>query len=151
MTTHQKVRFTFENADGAPEVETLWAVAEGDGLKIDNIPFYATGIACGDVVAVRRDDNGLLWFDSLIAPGGHCTVRVLLAREEDVSPLRERLREMGCASEVSDIRRLISVDVPPTVRYADVRQFLDDGEHEGRFEYEEGCLAQPHDPNTPLS
>jgi hypothetical protein len=142
VSDHKRLRFTFENSDGATEVESLWAIERADGYEVDNIPFYAKGIASGDIVAARKDEDGLLWFADLIKPGGHSTVRLLLAREEDVSSVRERLRVMGCASEVSDVRRLISVDIPPAVDYESVRKFLDEGEREGHFEYEEGCLGQ---------
>jgi Domain of unknown function (DUF4265) len=145
MSEHRKVFFSLEqDEDGYPPVtvESAWAVQREDGYELDNIPFYARSVACADLVAVRADETGRLWYEHVIRPSGHSTVRVLLARKEDVGPLRERLRELGCASEISDMPRLISVDIPPTVKYVDVRKFLDEGEHEGRFEYEEGCLAQ---------
>src|SRR5262245_43200695 len=140
MGEHVKVFFSLEqDEDGYPPVtvESMWAVKREDGYELDNIPFYARSIAHGDLLAVRRDEDGLLWYDHRIKPSRHSTVRLLLAREEDVSAARERLHEMGCTSEVADVTRLVAVDIPPTVDYEKMRRFFEEGEAEGRFEYEE--------------
>ena len=45
--------------DGYPPAsgETLWATALGDGTyRIDNIPFFATGVSLGDVVEAEMID-----------------------------------------------------------------------------------------------
>lgn len=139
--SHQKIRFAFENTRGETEVESLWAIERQEGYEIDNIPFYAQSVACGDIVSVQQDESGLLWFSSLVAAGGHSTIRLLFVREEDVARARDQLRTMGCASEVSDLRSLVAVDVPPAANYESVKTFLDSGEREGCFEYEEACLA----------
>src|SRR4051794_39990545 len=98
MDEHGKVFFSLEqDEDGYPPVtvESVWAIKHEDGYELDNIPFYARSVACGDLVAVRRDEDGGLWFTNLIKPSGHSTIRILFAREEDVTSVRERLRDMG--------------------------------------------------------
>lgn len=112
----EHVKVLFEYDDGTPErceVESLWAIPREDGYQLDNIPFYARGVANGDVVAVRRGPDGELWYDELVKPSGHSTLRLWFAREEDVQKTREELRALGCASELSDLPRLVAVDVPP--------------------------------------
>ncbi len=141
MNSHKKLRFTFENADGGQEVESLWVLEREGGYEIDNIPFYVNDVACGDLVAARSDDEGQLWFSHLIQASRHSTLRLWFAREDDVEPVREHLWDLKCASEISDIRRLVAVDVPPTVGYETVKLFLENGKQEGRFEYEEACLG----------
>jgi Domain of unknown function (DUF4265) len=141
MKDHVKLRFLFENSTGGSEVESMWAVERDGGYEIDNIPFYAKEVACGDLVAARRDDEGALWFVKLIKASGHSTLRLLFARADDVQATREELRRMGCASEVSDMPRLVGVDVPPAVDYEKVKARLQQGEHDGCFEYEEACLG----------
>ena len=141
MNEHTKVRFVYENSDGGAETESMWAIERADGYEIDNIPFYAKSLAVGDLVAARRDENGLLWFASMIKPSGHTTIQVLFNREEDVAPFRALLRQMGCESEGGDMPELIAVDIPPAVKYEEVKKILDEGEHEGRFEYQEACLG----------
>jgi len=141
MKDRVKLRFPFTNSDGDSETETMWTISRDDGYEIDNIPFYVTGLATGDVVGAEPDINGVLWYSKLLRPSGHTTIQVLLAREEDVAPVRGELQRMGCDSEVSDMRRLIAVNVPPRVSYETVKAFLDRGEHTGTFEYQEACLG----------
>ena len=146
MATHQKV--LLEYAGSTPdqlEVESVWAVPVDGAYRIDNIPFYAQGIALGDLVAVSQDEDGMLRFRSLVLPSGHSTVRLWFPKDSDsnkVMEVRNQLRGMGCPSEVSDIPRLVAVDIPPSVSYKVVRQFLDEHEKLGAFEFEEACLGQ---------
>src|SRR5437588_2193889 len=127
MTDHVKIAFPLErDADGYPpeSVETLWGVpVGGDKYRIDNIPFFVKGISAEDVIIAKRKD-GELQFVSLNKPGGHSTVRILCWNERDVNPLRESLQAIGCSSELSNIRGLVAVDVPPAVEYAKVRSYL---------------------------
>jgi hypothetical protein len=142
---HKRVSFALEqDADGYPPVdaETLWVLPKEDGYEVDNIPFYVRSIACGDLVAAQPDGDGMLCFSGLVRASGNSTIRLLFAREEDVAAVREELRQMGCDSEVSDVSRLVAVDVPPSVKYEGLKAYFEEGERAGRFEYEEGCLGQ---------
>lgn len=142
LPTHVKVLFYIEQEDGTFEVESVWAVAEGAGYRLDNIPFFARGVAWGDVVAAEMEPDGSLRHTGLIAASGHGTIRVLLNSPADVQRVRDELLSMGCSSERWRTS-LIAVDVPSNVPYGEVRSYLELGERTGLFEYEEGCLAQP--------
>ncbi len=48
--THVKVLFYVDEDDGTCQVESMWAVPEADGYRIDNIPFLA---APGDGLHLR--------------------------------------------------------------------------------------------------
>jgi hypothetical protein len=141
MNERSKLRFWFKNSAGEDETETMWVLERDDGYEIDNIPFYVKELALGDVVAARPDESGALWYSELLRPGGHSTIHLWFSRERDVESVREALRQMGCASEVSELPRLVAVDVPPDVPYEQVKAFLEKGECEGRFEYQEACLG----------
>lgn len=141
MSDHKKVRFTYPNSDGGTEVESMWAIERADGYEIDNIPFYVTSLAVGDLVAARRDEDGLLWFTQMTKPSGHSTIQILFAHEKDVASFRSQLDQLGCTSEKSDIPELIAVDIPPAVKYEKIKSVLDEGEREGKFEYQEACLG----------
>lgn len=141
MNDRVKLRFPFTNSRDEGETETMWTIARDDGYEIDNIPFYVTELALGDVVSAEPDIDGVLWYSKLVRPSGHSTIQILFASEEDVGPVREELRRMGCASEGSDFRRLIAVDVPSSVPYDAVKAFLERGERAGTFEYQEACLG----------
>lgn len=139
---HVKVRFYIEQEDGTFEVESVWAVPDGKGYRLDNVPFFARSVALNDVVSAEAEPDGALRYTGLIAASGHSTIRVLLNDAADMQRVRDELRAMGCDSERWR-SSLIAVDVPPTVPYATVRSYLDAGERNGTFEYEEGCLGQP--------
>jgi hypothetical protein len=141
MSDRVKLRFPFTNSSGEGETETMWTLSRDDGYEIDNIPFYVTGLALGDVVGAEPDIDGALWYSKLIRPSKHSTVQLLFAREEYVDSFRDELNRMGCTSEVSNIRRLIAVDIPPNVSYETVKALLDQGERSGMFEYQEACLG----------
>lgn len=70
-------------------------------------------------------------------------LRLWFADQRDVQRIRDELKRLGCASEVSDPQRLVAVDTPPDVPYEHVRAFFEKGEQDGMFEYQEACLGQP--------
>lgn len=142
MTNQVKIRFSFTNSDGVAETETMWTLKQADGYQIDNIPFYATELAFGDLIRAEPDDSELLWYAGLNSPSGHSTIRLWFSDEKHVQSVRANLKQLGCGSEISDLPRLVAVDVPPSVDYGTVvKTFLDEGERDGVFEYEEACLG----------
>lgn len=142
MTNQVKIRFGFTNSNGETETETMWTLKCAGGYRINNIPFYATELAFGDVIRAEPDEGGVLWYTDLISPSGHSTIRLWFSDEQQVSSARARLKQLGCGSEVSDLPRLLAVDVPASVDYGTaVKAFLDEGERDGVFEYEEACLG----------
>ncbi|MDI1436455.1 DUF4265 domain-containing protein [Polyangium sorediatum] len=140
LPEHVKILFDVESEDGTVDLESLWAIPVSNGYRIDNIPFYARGVACNDIVAATPDEGGMLRFSGLVTASGHSTVRLWFEDEADVPVVREQLRQMGCESEL-DLPRLVAVDIPPAVSYKDVRKFLEQQEAARVFEYEEGCLG----------
>ncbi len=102
---------------------------------------FVMELALGDIVAAEPDLSGVLWYSELVRPSGHSTIRLWFSDERDVHSIRAELKRMGCSSEVSDTPRLVAVDVPPTVPYEQVKDFLEQGERAGRFEYQEACLG----------
>jgi uncharacterized protein DUF4265 len=140
---HVKILFKYDGGTaGQYEVESMWALPHSDGYQLDNIPFYAREVASGDVVMARRGLAGELWYDRLVKPSGHSTIRLWFARPEDVQQTRDELRALGCPSELSELPRLVAIDVPPSVPYSSVKTKLEQGERAGLFEYEEACLGQ---------
>lgn len=140
MNEHVKILFSVDGPSG-PDIESVWARKVDDGYAIDNVPFYARDVALGDEVKARPDETGALWFDGVTRVSGHSTVRLWFARPEDVDRVRAELRAMRCASELSELPRLVAVDIPKDVSYEQVKCFLDQGEANGIFEYEEACLG----------
>lgn len=130
--------------DGYPPAdwEHLWARAVGADLYlIDNTPFFVYGISFGDTVKAEPE-SGLLVYKQTVKRSLHSTLRVMVFREDQVDQLREMLASLGCPTELSHIRGLVAVDVPPAVSFPLVRALLGEGEERGDWEYEESALRE---------
>ena len=121
------------------EVESVWAVARADGFELDNIPFYAKGVALGDVVAAAPDVDGALVYRGVVHRGGHSTYLVYLLNPgpNDPQDTINYLRARGLGVEY-DLPRLLAVDVPPTFPLLDAESLLFEGVDDGRWELQEG-------------
>jgi hypothetical protein len=122
-------------------LESAWATPVKGGFKLDNILFYATGYALSDVVAVK-EKQGELYVSDLVLASGHSTVRVVFLGEADLAYWRQFFDTLGCASEISNLPRLVAFDIPASVNYNEIKKVLEMGEADGKWEYEEACLAQ---------
>ena len=147
MSTNERTKISFRlerDSDDYPPAdwEYVWAKHAGDDLyEIDNIPFFAKSVALGDRVRARQVGSELTFME-LVEASGHSTVRVLMRDPSGTQALRDELRKLGCESELSHIKGLISVDVPPNVDYSTIRVLLDRREQNGVLEYEEAALGQ---------
>jgi hypothetical protein len=141
MSRHRKMLIEI-GKDGSDEVEieSLWVTPVQAGFKIENIPFYARSLALGDVVKVVKKHD-FLYFKKLLRASGHSTIRLIFFRKNLIQTTLNELEAMGCSSEISDIKTLVAVDVPSEKIYKLVKVYLDKGETEGKWEYEEGCLG----------
>ena len=141
---HVKIVFKLDvDADGYPpsEFEGVWATPLGeDRFRIDNVPFFVKAVANGDVVRAIKNSDGEFIFDEIVERGGHSTVRIFVTEEGDREAIRLAIKELGCDSEASHIKRLCSVDIPPSIPYKNIKKVLDAWEADGRIEYEEGCI-----------
>jgi hypothetical protein len=131
-----------QDEDGYPptSVESLWVIPTGEGLfEVDNIPFFAWGLALEDVVAAEPEE-GVWRFKEVVRHSGHATVRLIVYDVAEAPAILERFTRLGCLSERSHIPGLIAVDVPPSTPWSEVKRLLAEGAAEERFGYEEACL-----------
>ncbi|NDQ56401.1 MAG: DUF4265 domain-containing protein [Acidipila sp.] len=140
-----KVFFYLEkDKDGYPPVgvESLWAIPRDDGFELDNIPFYARGVALGDVVSVEKAADGGLEFNGVVRRGGHSCYRIWLLKKRPDDPqfTFEELKGLGLRVEI-DLNKLMAIDVPPNLPLASVEDFLVKGKESGRWELEDGYCA----------
>jgi hypothetical protein len=140
-----KVFFRLEkDKDGYPpvEVESLWAIPREDGFELDNIPFYARGVALGDVVKVEKAEDGGLEFTEVVRRGGHSCYRIWLLKKRPDDPqfTFEELKDLGLRVEM-DLNHVMAIDVPPNVSLESVDGFLGRGKDTGRWELQDGYYA----------
>jgi len=141
MENFYKILFRYNNIEeDRQDIEGAWASKVGSYYKLDNILFYAKEYSLGDIVEVE-EENGELYVTGLHEESGHSTVRIYFNNVDQVAHVREELKKMGCASEISNIPKLISVDIPPDVDYQEIKKYLDVEEAKEQWDYEEACIA----------
>lgn len=141
---YTKVYFEFFN-DILDEdyVESVWAavVDEKEGhFQLKNIPFFVKGYSNEDTVYAELEDDKLV-VKGLVEESGNSTLQIFCYKEEDVEQVRKRLKEFGCASELSHLPKYFSVDVPSNIDYNPIREYLTKLEEKEILGYSESCLA----------
>ena len=126
-----------------PSIESAWAYYYKGEYRLDNILFYANEYSLGDLLQIESS-NGELYVTGLIEESGHSTIRILLSTSNRVVIVRKELKDLGCDSELSNLETLISVDIPPTINYNDLISYMEKGEQEWNWEYEEACISTLH-------
>lgn len=126
--------------------ESLWAYDGGHGIyTLDNVPFYARGVSCGDSVKAVRRADGLLWMERVTIRGGHSTYRLILRNESTFEGARDRLREIlesGATVERAQ-GSLFALDLPPQVDIYEAYALFERGEAAGWWDFEEGHCGHP--------
>lgn len=140
---YRKILFELDrDDDGYPpdDWESVWGVETENGCyRIDNIPFYIRGISVGDTVSVEAVDDEL-FFDELVEKSGHSVFRLIISDPAETQEIRSELKNLSCDTEASHIEGFISVDCPPVADFSRVLDYLQAGEDDGRWEFEEASL-----------
>ena len=142
MEKHVKLLFRHD-AFEEESIENAWAKKKGEYYQLDNILFYAKEYSLGDLIKTEKVD-GEIFANELIEESGHSTIRILFADTGLVPLIRDELRSKECSSELSNYEKLVAVDIPPNISYANIKEYLDEGERKGLWEYEEACIASRH-------
>lgn len=139
-TMEHKVKIVYYDLEENLAVENVWVDKEGEFYRIKNVPAFAYNLAYNDLISVEND-NGDLYFDSLIEPSGHSTVQIIIYNDDDVEGIKKRITDWKCSWEGTHIRGYIAVDVPREVEYGIIKQYLESLFKENRLDYKEACLA----------
>ena len=110
----------------------------GSHYRVGNIPFFARGVAFGDIVSARLTDAGWLEFADVVERGGHSTMRVWLADHlaAGAAEVARQFESRGCRVECT-LQRLLAIDVPDGVEET-VWQYLQDGKARGDWDVQVG-------------
>ena len=137
-----KIVFVHKREDGSFEIERLWCKKLDDNqYEVDNIPFIVNRVALGDIITVEFDDEEKqYYFDSFVKTSGNSTIRLHLENESLTDEVCNILSQFGCISEVLMSRKIVAANVPKEISYKSIKNFLEAGEKEGKWEYEEPCL-----------
>ncbi|MEU6505505.1 DUF4265 domain-containing protein [Streptomyces sp. NPDC046942] len=151
-----KVAFDLESegSDWPPvSVERLW----GEKTKVKyeirllNTPFFARGVAYGDLIQVRPDhERRELVFEKFTSESGHSTVRIILIDSEARGGIESKLREAGCSWESAEqFAPLLAVNIPPEVEYRELREWLCARVSEGIVDLQESAISSHHRAQLP--
>ena len=140
-----KVVFEVENEEDDEVIkESIWAIDLGDNTcQIDNIPFYAFYYACDDIVSIEEFSEQL-YVKELITASGNSTVRLLFENEEELTEIKSELNSLSLESESSMSSKLLAVNIPKKILYSEIKNYLENGETKGKFQYEEACISEKH-------
>ncbi|MFD8911095.1 DUF4265 domain-containing protein [Streptomyces sp. NPDC059575] len=144
-----KVHFRMEAEDDWPpvSVESLWAVDLGDGtVRLDNVPWFVRGVACGDVVVTEADEEGVRWGGEVVRRSESCTVRLIVLRDGGSGAARQSVinafRELGADGEGIERFGMVALDIPPTADLAKVWRLLRHGVDREWWHMEEGAITE---------
>ncbi len=118
--------------------ESLWAKSLGGDLyEIQNVPFCAYGLNCGDVVRATSDAPDMKpEVREIVRRSGNGTLRVHFnVNEEQQSPFLESIESTGAGVERAN-PTFVCINVPPGADYTKMRDFLEQQEASGVLEYE---------------
>lgn len=162
VTADRFVKVVFEvpqGDDGWPPVarEGVWAVpVTSDTVRLENSPWFVRGVANGDLVRVRRGEDGQLWADERLEWSGYCLIRIIPFRKGPLAGSRQRVLDvfapLGVTGEGVEQFGMVALDVPSDVDLAAVKRLLHDGVRDGWWDYDEGCVgdawlaAEPSEP-----
>ncbi len=146
MTDGVKIHFQLEqDEDGYPPVavESLWAQPAGEpgAYILDNVPFFTRDATIGDTVHVREED-GNLWFESVLARSTNSLVRVVFFDRGAVQDISRQLESLGCSVEYIAAHNLLAVSIPGKVPLGSVQLCLQDEASADKIDYEEAILRQ---------
>lgn len=142
------VTLTYDPITGWPpyDTETLWTTPVGGGrYRVRSVPFFARGIAVGDVVSVEPGgdpEDGPPTFSSVVEHSGHLTVWV---KPFPVGWLRGEMELMhamldlpGVEAEGAAQHELIALDIGPEAPLVPLAALLSAGELASWWSFVEG-------------
>ncbi len=137
-----KVLFVYEEQEEY-KIESLWAIKRGDNYEIDNVPFFISNIALGDIVSVEIDEDEL-YFEELIEGSGNSTIHLVGFNNVSQQDIGSKFEKLGCEWEGNDLRSYISINIPKKNDYSKVKELLEQGVKDGKWDYKEACLSVSH-------
>ncbi len=131
-------RVSHDDDSDSANVETLWAWNLGDDrYKLDNLPYFAYSVSCGDIVYAPYDKvEGFPTFQQVLEKSGNRTIRVsfdpALEDGNDADKTIKGLVNLGCEYEGLN-RGYIVLNIGPQADFEKISDFLINSE--ANFEY----------------
>ncbi|MBB3192643.1 DUF4265 domain-containing protein [Roseateles terrae] len=105
-------------------VESIWCKQIATGrFKLLNVPYFAHGVAWGDVVTAVEDGGGL-WFEAVIQRSGFVTLHAYCKEPAQQLALRDWLKARDCIVETAFDGKYWALGIPPAVPRDEWEGFL---------------------------
>lgn len=139
-----RVKFDLDVDDGFPPITAEFLIGRLesiDSVRLDNTPFFAMGIALGDIVKCTGLSPNLT-FASIVIESGHKAISVIFIDNSCQEELFKSLRALGCYVEFGEFPDydMLAAAIPPDINYSTIKQALDALENEGKISFAELCL-----------
>lgn len=116
-----------------------------DTAELQEPPYFARHVAKGDLLRVRRNEDGSWQPIERLKASGNCTIRIVPFRNGPLNGSRERVIDafapLGVSGKDHGRFRIVALDIPPTVDLMATKRVLYDGVDAGWWDHEEGCLT----------
>ncbi len=134
--------------EGWPPVsgERVWAEPLGsDSYRIENTPWFVRNIAADDIVrAVPSNDTSWPVYVKKIRWGGNYAIRIIPFRTGRLAGSLQAVLELcaahGAYGEGAGTYPIVALTIPPEADITRLRALLKQGQAEGWWDYEEGCV-----------
>ena len=143
MSNSTKISFELvPDDDGYPPVgvETLNASRlEENKFRLENTPFFVSGVAYGDIVEARQSPSGGYEFVQCLDESGFKSISIILLSEALDRNLMDTLRGCNAVIEYGEFNsiRMVAISVPESFDYSNFRVLLNNFESEGLISYAE--------------
>lgn len=127
--------------------ERLWAAKTQVklNLALRNVPFYCKGVAYGDVILVRPDnDRREIIFERLVSESGHSALQIFVKENERRVDVERLLSDFGATWESANEGTYYAVDVKPDTDYTALRAKLIEMKEAGEIGLRESAISRRH-------
>ncbi|MFI7543433.1 DUF4265 domain-containing protein [Actinoplanes sp. NPDC049599] len=117
-----------------------------DRVRLPRAPWFPLNATKGDIFRVQAGDENKLWVQDKIQASGYCAIKLMLADDSPLGPIdtgTEAMVDKFIPLAVTGLGMfgVAVIDVPPEADLRRVRHLLDEGQHEGWWDYDELCVT----------
>jgi hypothetical protein len=139
-----KVIITYYDVEQNIAEEILWIQKINDSeYQIKNIPFFAPNLAFDDIISVE-DDEGNFYFEDIIKTSEHSTIQIVMFDDEKIKEVIKDLEDLNCSWEGMNNQAILAVDVPSSINYRIIKEYLEEKLQKNVLDYKEACLSITH-------
>ncbi|UXY15227.1 DUF4265 domain-containing protein [Chitiniphilus purpureus] len=111
-----KVLFEVDTGDGPlPQlgIESMWAEQTGPTMaRLCNVPFFACGVALGDLVQIEQAADGAWKFVEVVQAAEASTLHAFAFSQDEKKQVIDRFAAQGCIVETGPTPAYLAIHIP---------------------------------------